>query len=86
MYQEKYTTQQLKINKKGIRSRSKTRKSNIFWHKLLSPIFFCLNDNNFYVIAPKIKIPKLLLYISSNCSIGKGFFPIPASIVKAGLL
>ena len=32
-------------------------------------------------MAPKIKIPKLFLYISSNWAIGNGFSPKPASIV-----
>ena len=40
----------------------------------------------FYNTAPNTKIPILSLYISSNCEIGNGFSPKPASIVYPGLL
>lgn len=40
----------------------------------------------FYSTAPSTNIPMLSLYIWSNCEIGKGFSPKPASIVYPGLL
>jgi len=46
----------------------------------------CLVGAYFYKTEPITRIPILLLYISSNWEIGRGFSPMPASMVYPGFL